>query len=65
MKKIELFVVSLLAVALFSSLGNAEPQQQKEHPLVPVLKIAEKGLKHIDAEVQDYSATLVKNERVR
>ena len=68
--KPRLVAVGLLILAVFATYGNAEPQQAtqtttEEHPLVPVLKIAERGLKRIDAEVQDYSATLIKKERVR
>ena len=65
-RKPQLMAFSLLIFAVFSAQGNAEPQQAtEEHPLVPVLKIAEQGLKRIDADVQDYSATLIKKERVR
>ena len=65
-RKVQLFAVGLLVVAFSTSRGSAEPQQgAEEHPLVPVLKIAEQGLKRIDADVQDYSATLIKKERVR
>ena len=65
-RKVQLFAVGLLVVAFSTSRGSAEPQQGvEEHPLVPVLKIAEQGLKRIDADVQDYSATLIKKERVR
>ena len=42
-----------------------EGVEKKQHPLIPVLKIAEQGLKHIDADIIDYSATLVKKERVK
>ena len=35
-----------------------------EHPLMPALHIAYDGLKHIDSNIQDYSATLVKRERL-
>ena len=45
--------------------ADAEQLEQQEHPLVPVLRIAEQGLRRIDSEVLDYSATLVKKERVK
>jgi len=63
--KFQMLLSGLIALGLFTSVAVAEPPQNQEHPLVPVLKIAEQGLKRIDAEVQDYSATLVKKERVR
>ncbi|NIN07620.1 MAG: DUF1571 domain-containing protein, partial [Planctomycetales bacterium] len=41
---------------------NAQPPGQ--HPLVPVIKMAYDGLQRIDREIQDYSCTLVKRERI-
>lgn len=35
-----------------------------EHPLDPALEIARDGLRHIDENVRDYTATLIKRERV-
>ncbi len=35
-----------------------------EHVLAPLVRVAEKSLAVIDAEIQDYSATLIKRERV-
>jgi hypothetical protein len=39
-------------------------QRPGEHPLMPALRVAEEGLKHIDANVQDYQAILLKRERI-
>ncbi len=35
-----------------------------EHPLMPALRVAEAGLQHIDADIQDYQAILLKRERI-
>jgi hypothetical protein len=35
-----------------------------QHPLVPALRLAEESLKHIDANIQDYQAVLIKRERI-
>ncbi len=44
---------------------NEQPQaQQEEHPLAPMVARANELIKHMDENVQDYSATLVKRERV-
>jgi len=68
---------ALLVVALQTALLGMNPNSavvaaetvtdatRAEHPLVPVLKIAEEGLRHIDADIIDYSATLAKKERVK
>ena len=60
-------IVAPLAIAEQPGEGveSVEGVEKKEHPLIPVLKIAEQGLKHIDADIIDYSATLVKKERVK
>lgn len=39
-------------------------QRPGEHPLMPALRVAEEGVKHIDANIQDYSAILRKQERI-
>ena len=39
-------------------------QRPGEHPLMPALRIAQAGLANIDANIQDYSAVLYKQERV-
>ena len=39
-------------------------QRPGEHPLMPALRIAEEGVKHIDADIHDYSALLYKQERI-
>ncbi len=36
----------------------------KQHPLIPAMQIAAKGLRHIRENVKDYTATLVKRERI-
>jgi hypothetical protein len=75
-----LFLPALVAgcVLLFASLGFAEtpavipvaslpspaPVQSSEHPLMPVLRWAQQGLPAIE-NLKDYSATLVRRERVR
>lgn len=35
-----------------------------QHPLVPALRVAEESLQHIDANIQDYQAVLIKRERI-
>ncbi|OHB76798.1 MAG: hypothetical protein A2W31_12730 [Planctomycetes bacterium RBG_16_64_10] len=42
----------------------SEPAAPAVHPLVPVLDYAKAGLAEIDAKIHDYSATLVKRERL-
>ena len=67
----DLLIVTLHAVLACACLitpaaaQQVEDQPVDEHPLMPVLRIAEEGLKRIDANIQDYSATLVKRERVK
>ncbi|MEM9352397.1 MAG: DUF1571 domain-containing protein [Planctomycetota bacterium] len=39
-------------------------QRPGEHPLMPALRFAKLGLQNIDANIQDYSALLYKQERV-
>ena len=39
-------------------------QRPGEHPLMPAMRIAQAGLENIDANIQDYSAILYKQERV-
>ena len=39
-------------------------QRPGEHPLMPALRMAKDSLAHIDANIQDYSAILTKQERV-
>ena len=38
--------------------------QQGEHPLIPAIKRAKAALANIDANVKDYTCTMVKRERV-
>lgn len=44
--------------------GEAEAVATAEHPLEPALKIAQEGLESIKANISDYSATMVKRERI-
>lgn len=44
--------------------GRNEPQRNDPHALDPALDLARMVLAHIEREVQDYSATLVKRERI-
>jgi hypothetical protein len=51
------------------ALPQAQPpldlaQRPGEHPLMPAMRIAQQGLLNIDANIQDYSAMLYKQERV-
>jgi hypothetical protein len=39
-------------------------KQPDEHPLAPVIRVSKATLEHIDRNIRDYSATLVKQERV-
>ncbi len=55
----------MTSLVLAQEVENIEVENIEEHPLVPVLKIAEAGLKNIDANIVDYSATLIKRERVK
>lgn len=43
---------------------NIPPKTEGEHPLMPALRWADKGLKQVQENVQDYSAFLVKQERI-
>ena len=42
----------------------AERERPPEHPLDPALDVARAGLDHMRAEVSDYTALMVKQERV-
>ena len=39
-------------------------QREGEHPLMPALRVAQEGVQNIDANIQDYSAILYKQERI-
>lgn len=49
--------------------GGALPVQQPgaaaPHPLVPAMEMAYEGLNHIRNDIKDYSATMIKHERVQ
>jgi len=51
--------------ATSDSAGAARVQDGAAHPLDPALEIARNGLKHIQKDVADYTATLVKRERIK
>jgi len=44
-------------------MARLEPQRPQEHPLMPALRWAADGLREIE-QIEDYSATLVKRERI-
>lgn len=44
--------------------GAADQKQEQQHPLDPALKVAYEGLEHLRKNVIDYSATMVKRERI-
>ena len=44
--------------------GQAATPQAQQHPLVPALELAYRGLENIEKNIKDYSCTLVKRERV-
>lgn len=44
--------------------SKSDAQTQPAHPLDPALKIAYDGLNHIRRDIRDYTATLVKRERI-
>ncbi len=44
--------------------GNSSEKRDKPHPLDPALVIARDGLKHIQDNVDDFTATIFKRERV-
>ncbi|MEZ6074343.1 MAG: hypothetical protein R3C56_01320 [Pirellulaceae bacterium] len=50
----------------FGSLGSkqASLEQESQHPLRPLLVEARQALEYIEQEVQDYTCTLVKRERI-
>lgn len=54
---------SSLALAQKVDLSNTQAAPG-EHPLEPALRIAKDGLAYIDREIQDYSCTLIKRERI-
>jgi len=44
---------------------NAKPANRAvEHPLMPAIRLAQQGLDHINADIKDYTCTLVKRENV-
>ncbi|MGD9126273.1 MAG: DUF1571 domain-containing protein [Planctomycetia bacterium] len=43
---------------------NIPPKTEGEHPLMPALRWADSGLKQVEQNVQDYSAYLIKQERI-
>ena len=45
--------------------SDAPPREPGVHPLMPIIRMAYNGLEQIDANIQDYSCTLVKRERLK
>lgn len=45
--------------------GAARAKEGAAHPLDPALEIARNGLRHIQKDIADYEATLVKRERIK
>lgn len=43
---------------------NIPPKTDGEHPLMPALRWANNGLQQVERDVQDYSAYLIKQERI-
>ncbi len=48
----------------FTDLLFQEPESPPQHPLDPALQVAQLGLERLRREVQDYSALMLKQERV-
>ena len=42
-----------------------QPVEGAEYPMDPVIRVAELGLKYIDENIVDYTATIAKQERVK
>ena len=53
-----------LWVILGTHLEPVAAAPPKEHPLDPAIEMAERGLARIEKEIRDYTATLVKRERI-
>jgi len=54
-----------VAVLMLVISGSVQlPAQEAQHPLIPAIQRAKAALKNIDANIADYSCTLVKRERV-
>src|SRR5690606_37445245 len=52
-------------IALPASTGPIDiTPQPGEHPLMPAVRMAKNGLARIDASIADYSAMLIKEERI-
>ncbi len=56
-------LICALSVAAFCAPAQLRAQTP-EHPLVPAIKRAKSALANIDANIKDYTCTLVKRERV-
>jgi hypothetical protein len=59
-----LLVVVLSAIVSLTTKSRAEDDAAGSHPLDPALKIARQGLQVINETVRDYTATIVKRERI-
>lgn len=63
-----MMLAAMVLVPLCSPFVVAEPSQPKQqngHPLDPALRVAREGLEFMKKEVQDYTCTIVKRERVK
>jgi Protein of unknown function (DUF1571) len=50
--------------SVVQTVGAQQQNQPAQHPLVPCLNWAKQGLQQIDGHLKDYSATLIKQERI-
>lgn len=57
-------LLSFALLALVASLATSARGQQRAHPLDPALQMAHKSLRHIQANVDDYTALFTKRCRV-
>lgn len=55
---------AVIAVSLSAVVGDDASKVEKPHPLDAALKIARDGLESINKDIQDYTCTIVKRERV-
>ena len=56
--------VAAPAVPKVNPRDGKRPAKEKSHPLDPAMKIAYEGLKHIQSDIDDYTAIMQKRERV-
>src|SRR5262245_18246133 len=53
-----------LTTQAVSTVQNAPQQGVAQHPLIPALEMAKRVQANMDANLKDYSATIVKHERI-